>query len=389
MKSGHLRQIDGLRGYLALWVAVGHALQLAGYLALPAGLGFLGNGGYAVEVFIIISGFVITHLLLKRRETYGQYITRRFFRLYPIYLTGCAIGYLTFPWFVAIVHRVPWSGTAEWRRFAGLADQLELQTSVNLLPHLIAHATMLHGLLPRQVLERASLTFLPAAWSISLEWQFYLVAPLVLFALRSRRGGSIAALCALAAYAAYDHGLLGDYYAPADFRINSSIFGASPFFAVGIASRCGYEFLKQLRVSPLFSTAAALLLMCAAGRFSVSLAIWCAFYSYLLWADAAPRTGSVFQRLTAGRIPLLIGSMSYSIYLVHRPLQIVLLHFAMPYVTVGHASMLCIQFAAILLTLPVSWVLYRLVELPGQALGRRAAALLVKRPVAVSSGASG
>jgi peptidoglycan/LPS O-acetylase OafA/YrhL len=41
-------------------------------------------GSLAVKVFIIISGFVIFFLIDTRKEPYRAYITRRFFRLFPI-----------------------------------------------------------------------------------------------------------------------------------------------------------------------------------------------------------------------------------------------------------------------------------------------------------------
>jgi peptidoglycan/LPS O-acetylase OafA/YrhL len=40
---------------------------------------------------------------------------------------------------------------------------------------------MLHGLVPEILLPNSSDTFLPPAWSISSEWQFYLVAPALIW----------------------------------------------------------------------------------------------------------------------------------------------------------------------------------------------------------------
>ncbi len=114
---------------------------------------------------------------------------------------------------------------------------------------------------------------------------------------------------------------------------------------------------------------------------SLPLTIWFCFFSYLLWHESAPITGRIFQVLTKTKIPLLIGSMSYSIYLIHRPLQFLLLRAAMSQVSVTHLSALMIQVAAILLTLPVSYLLYRLVEMPGQVFGKKAAAYLSRKSI--------
>lgn len=40
------------------------------------------------------------------------------------------------------------------------------------------HLLMLHGVVPEVLVARAPGAFLAPAWSVSLEWQFYLVAPL-------------------------------------------------------------------------------------------------------------------------------------------------------------------------------------------------------------------
>jgi peptidoglycan/LPS O-acetylase OafA/YrhL len=380
MKQDHLKQIDGLRGYLALWVAVSHALQLAGYTSLPMGLGVILNGGHAVEVFIVVSGFVITHLLLKGKERYGQYITRRFFRLYPIYFTCCVLGFLIIPSWAHIVHEVPWKSSAEWIRYSALVDEIYFQTYHNTLAQSVAHATMLHGLFPREILERSALTFLPAAWSISLEWQFYLLAPVIVLAVRSRTGGMLLVIVALALYIPYSKGYLGDYYSDTEFHIKSSICVASGYFAVGIASRLSYDMLKRLPISPLFATTVIIYFMYLSNSFSVSLTIWFGFFSYLLWNASAPVSGRVFQWLTASKVPLLVGSMSYSIYLVHRPVQIMMLRVIMPYLSMTHSSTLVVQLAAILVMLPIAYLLYVFVEIPGQKFGRKVAAMVSNPP---------
>ena len=52
--------------------------------------------------------------------------------------------------------------------------------------HLAAHVLLLHGMIPETWLADANFTFLSQGWSISLEWQFYLLAP-ALFLLVTRR----------------------------------------------------------------------------------------------------------------------------------------------------------------------------------------------------------
>ena len=46
-----------------------------------------------MRVFIILSGFVITHLVIERPESYPAYLTRRFMRIFPVFAVTCFVGY--------------------------------------------------------------------------------------------------------------------------------------------------------------------------------------------------------------------------------------------------------------------------------------------------------
>lgn len=363
MKPARFSEIEGLRGYLALWVAVGHGLQLAGYLKLPAPLDVLLGGDSAVDMFIIISGFVITHLIRTNAETYGAYITRRFFRLYPAYAICCLAGFLLMPAWADIVRSVPWQDLPGWAEYSRSVGAIAWQSRMNTLPHLLLHAVMLHGLVPMQVLNHAAMTFLPAAWSVSLEWQFYLVAPFVLAGLRSpaQRIWLVAAAAVL--FAAWALGLLGQYPVPA------TLPARSVYFAIGIGSRLAFERLHAIRTSPLFWAAVALLLMLGFVR-DAALGIWTVFFIYLLWHEEAGFSKRVFQALVSSRVPMFLGQISYSIYLVHRPVQVALGDLAVSWFTVSRPMMLAVQWGAILVAIPISYLLYRWVEKPGIALGK-------------------
>lgn len=55
-----------------------------------------GNGALAVTLFIMISGFAIASSRLKRQTSYREYMARRTFRIYPIYLVALALGVVSF-----------------------------------------------------------------------------------------------------------------------------------------------------------------------------------------------------------------------------------------------------------------------------------------------------
>ena len=83
-----IQEFEGLRGCLAWWVVLFHLGMLGRFDSAQRtrfeNLVVLG-GWQGVELFIILSGFVIAVLLEVQRETYRVYIVRRFFRLAPVY----------------------------------------------------------------------------------------------------------------------------------------------------------------------------------------------------------------------------------------------------------------------------------------------------------------
>jgi peptidoglycan/LPS O-acetylase OafA/YrhL len=65
----YVPELEGLRGILALWVFIYHALSISGvWNRIPPKAAEVLNGNQAVCVFIILSGFVITVLLATTRD---------------------------------------------------------------------------------------------------------------------------------------------------------------------------------------------------------------------------------------------------------------------------------------------------------------------------------
>ncbi|KPQ29841.1 MAG: putative acyltransferase [Marinobacter excellens HL-55] len=94
-----LTGLDALRGLAALGVVLFHYQpyydRLYGHsFSSP---GFLGFGRYGVHLFFMLSGFVI-FMTLKRTRTSGQFALARAFRLLPALWAGIALSYLIVHW---------------------------------------------------------------------------------------------------------------------------------------------------------------------------------------------------------------------------------------------------------------------------------------------------
>lgn len=368
-------EIVGLRIVLALWVAVGHGLQLSGFVVANNLItAVLLNAHSAVVVFMIISGFVITNLLMVKRESYPRYVTRRFFRLYPAYVLCCILGYFMVGYWLDVVQAAPWQDAEGWGAYSQSIYELDYEARENFWPHALLHAGMFHGVVPDEIINRAAMVFLPAAWSISLEWQFYLVAPFVLAALRSTRLTILVLLLSAAAYVAYQVGLLGNY------DIKSSLAVATPAFFVGIVSRLGYQKLKEATfVSPLVASALVIFVGLTMLDKPLPYLVWGVFFSYLLWSDRAPVTGRFFKQLFTSKVASLLGEASYSLYLVHRPVQVALGFCAISFFTLDQWTMFAVQMAAVAIAMPISVAMYFYIEKPGMNLGKSIANRLPQR----------
>jgi len=141
---------EGLRG-LALWlVFVQHVLSLGLKMGDGAGMAgavaeaLAGYFNYSVELFFILSGYLIYGAQLRRRQGFGRFVRRRLNRLYPTFLA------VFLP--VAAAHLVIGTGKIA----AGAAG----------LGYLAANVAMLPGLWPMVPL-------MTVAWTLSYELGFY------------------------------------------------------------------------------------------------------------------------------------------------------------------------------------------------------------------------
>ena len=88
MMTRHWSELDGLRGYLALAVVTLH-FGLSAYLTRALGLWPLALN-LSVDVFFLLSGFVLTHSL-RRPIPWRQFALKRVLRLLPVYYVTLAL----------------------------------------------------------------------------------------------------------------------------------------------------------------------------------------------------------------------------------------------------------------------------------------------------------
>lgn len=364
--------IEGLRGWLAWWVVLGHALQLSGTAAyLPAKVRMIAShGDWSVMLFMIISGFVIAHLLLGKQEDYRTYITRRLFRLMPLFLATMAVATIMRPLYVVGWVENLWSVGHEMR-----AERIAHENAFP-IRHLLLHLTMLHGIVPDSLFRFASSSIVAPAWSLSLEWQFYLAAPLLLWSMRGGLSGRIVLTVGLVLSGCALAGWFGSW------RYPSFLLLSLPLFLIGMASRLLIEVEgKRWAGFWLIASVAIVTIWWKGAYVGVALiaAIWIVFLAIGIWQGQPrkhPRWMATLSWLTATNpVMLMLGRVSFSTYIAHVPIFSLVVGGGL-FLTgrSDQATVIALTILAFPATLAGSMLLYRYIELPGIALGRHIAA---------------
>ena len=301
--------LDGVRAAAATFVVL-HHMWLVTWPGFPrdtgpSWLGWLLYGHLAVAVFIVVSGFSLALAPMRDggdlRGGPRRFFRRRAWRILPAYWAALILSTLVT---ACLVHS-------------------------ELSPADIARALAVHGLLLQDVI--GSHTPNGAFWSIAVEWQIYLVFPVILWLGRKLRIEAAVALTVAAALIAHGVARLG-----APLR---KIDGLTPqflaLFALGILAvklgQAGADARLRRALSALAIASIMAFVAAAVGEGSqwivgryfyvdldVGLAVACALC--VLFAGGVP----VACRVLGSRAGLRLGVFSYSIYLVHGPIVVAL-----------------------------------------------------------------
>ncbi len=306
-KKHRIPEFEGLRGILAAWVIFGHILLFSGFAYTEGLFGIIFSPVLGVYVFMMLSGFVVTCALDSGKSTWPDFMRRRFFRIYPVYLICLALSILMIP-----VSRNVASTQSSLE--IGQENSIRLQeVSDNFGIYAVADLLLLQNLLPREQFPHAHETFLPPTWSLSLEWMFYLVMPFV-FGLLPRRGiVRLAGLAAVVALVLLSHDSIT--------RICPSLnLATASYFLTGIASYFLWKWLPAVDSPRFASIAFWIAVLSGVALLPLSFKVWFAVMGLILYdrfhrARLGPL--ELVRSLLNSRPAAFLGRISYSGYLVH------------------------------------------------------------------------
>jgi peptidoglycan/LPS O-acetylase OafA/YrhL len=299
--------LDGVRGLAALYVVVNHIFLRAfpGYPVdnAPFWAAWFIYGRFAVVVFIVLSGFSLALSPARhgwRLDGIAAFARRRARRILPAYWAALALS-LALAWLI-----VPEPGQGA--------------------PG--AKSAVVNGLLVQNVVLAPSPN--RSFWSMAVEAQLYLVFPLLL--LLVRRWGTIAMVTAVTLIVA-TVGILSPHHSGLDRFVIQSPPDLAALFAVGVLAAGIVGASRALRSWPwgrlaLGAAAPVVALIWLQGS------VWT--LDHLLWVDLAlgPAVACLLAGLATGHAAPLrrlldtrpirnLGTSSYSLYLTHGPIVVI------------------------------------------------------------------
>lgn len=387
-QAGSIAPMDGLRGVAVLWIVLFHFLVLgdaakdpwlAAVTAMPVVETAIRNGPFAVDLFFLLSGFLLTLPWLMNADRgraapdARRFYARRFWRIVPAYYVHVA---LLFVLVMPLLH-----GATYWRS--------DLYVYVF---NAVAHGLFLHNLTP---LTSGSLGVNGALWTLAVEAQFYALLPLLapLFVRMPWRSVAVSVAISagwvVAAHRGFD-GLvhlvmaLGRHWQWPEDSIRRLLAIQFPAYLVHFAwgavlARLWLRWRAQAsRFAPamLFWTCVALLAAIASGTIRpLGENAWLVSLTALggiLLAAATDRAG--FAMALLGRGPLaFLGRISYSAYLWHLPLLLLLQRYArVPAWAFFPFYLACV--------VAIGWVSWRWIEQPFMRRHAHASAIPPRAP---------
>jgi peptidoglycan/LPS O-acetylase OafA/YrhL len=347
-RLGYRPDLDGIRGLAVLMVMGVHSQQFAGVAPWT-----LDSGYFGVEMFFSLSGFLITTLMLEERGASGrvsftQFYARRALRLFPALVFGVVVGGICVAILGSNLRGMPFPQAA-LVVFTCVANWSE--QSLGVFGHL---------------------------WTLSVEEQYYLLWPLVLVA-ALRAGMDRRRLAALLGFGALLVALLRVFvihvHEPGNaiwgiLRTDSVMVGSALALVLSLDDARIRRFFTDRRVAWTAGGVLAAFMVNAElssrmGRAGYgkdvlivgTIAFVLIMGRMVLTAPSGPMTWGPFVR---------VGRLSYSVYLVHYGIFLVLARASTGHSLVRLAAAWTISFALALFS-------YHLIELPALRLKKRLA----------------
>lgn len=313
------------------------------------------NGWVGVDLFFVLSGFLITTLLLKERAKYGKYSLKNFWirrslRIWPLYYLALMVGFFVFP-------------------FIPLPGFYSLDSYLLHIKEQLPFYLLFLGNWHVSFFGYSNFSTISHLWTISLEEQFYLLWPIILLFINSLKKAYlwVFIIVFFSLFFRFIFALLGTQhpgiYTNTIARIDTLTMGGllallnfyNPYFLSKVR-----RFTKPPFQILVFSTLLIILykfyffnpgmvFQVVFGYFIITL-----FMSYFI--VNALYNKSLFVRITSHPIIVYLGKISYGLYIWH------ILAINIARLLLRNTSILGILLISFLLTIFLGYVSYNFYE---------------------------
>jgi peptidoglycan/LPS O-acetylase OafA/YrhL len=381
--------LDALRGIGALAVVGEHLTTWAMPWLRPTSFNL---GVYGVLVFFLVSGYIIPSSLERHGDVRAFWIGR-FFRLYPLYLAVIALV-LALAWWIPVRQEVPRDLSSVAAHLTMLLDAVGAAGVLNtmwtlsyeMVFYLLAAALFVAGVRDRRNLLPATFALIGAIAGLVLTgpplsggWLAWVSSGLFVVGLGcvvSGRGRTVAA-CAL--------GVMGLALVLLSSRV--PWFGAA-ILAVMFAGTAIRRWERGQ--APLWPVAVTAMVVAATPLWALNAGWWWVrpdVWGLTVFLAALTFAGGMALR--ARPLPAVLtwlGTISYSLYLVHLPMLLIVMRVAGEMRWSPLPLQIGISVVFLCLLMPASWLSHRFIEGPMQRLGRRLVSQPALREVSLRRG---
>ncbi|MBL1280569.1 MAG: acyltransferase [Fluviicola sp.] len=363
-KNIYFKNLDTIRFIAAMMVFIGHAMSSSFRhldikdTVFEKGLAVISNGGMGVSIFFVLSGFLITYLIISEIEVNGRlniksFYMRRFLRIWPLYYTVVIFSFLVYPSLkIMLGINTPLGSNFIYHLFfLSNFDVIQIAQNCNGLDAMSQNIT----------------------WSVSVEEQFYLFWPLVFLFPKKIWVfifSSLAFLSITFRVLSVDIDYV-NYFHTFSVLIDLVIGG---FFALGVKRSMSFRtlFEKANTISHfiLFSLAFCILYFGTSSLFkeynaSFSRVLSSLIFGLIITSQAFTKNKSILN-LSNFKFGTKWGKLTYGIYLLH-PIAITIIDLSFRVIKIDYKTNFYSEFGVsilmFLLTLFLSKISYNYLEL--------------------------
>lgn len=359
-KYRSLGSLTGIRGAASIWVVIYHFGQgIPGYSIIPSlySYSFVSNGFRGVDLFFILSGFIMMHAHAKdfvhiNLESIRRFAFLRAFRIYPVNFAALLL-------ILAICAALP--GYVEW--FRSWTNEISLKSYT-----------------PLSFLQTATLSnrwFIPdfglwniVTWSLSVELLAYLLLPFLACSLLKIRSANLCLFISIASVLSMIAILLAFHNWNGDSVTRLGIVRGFGGFIAGAAMRHYVALAPDRNGAPgwvALASVAAVGVLLIFPNLGILMPL---AFTFLIGALSYQR--GIINATLSSRPLMFLGKISFSIYLVHyTPLAVLewlFINNMLPNTNLSVTACVLLYMLAIFL---LSIMLHYAVERPCQHMGRK------------------